>query len=176
MMTQGAPENQADFASTAQSDVVAKLIYYSETSVAPMRVVHLADETLTLNMGVGLPWLFHGSRNIRRFGSRQRGCPQDLGLQFNGMVVLKGMTPNSTLNSLMEEISSIFADNLQAARAKVRSQESAHAKQSSASKAKAKSSASGPHARWSDEDWAGWRRAGYHWRSAIEWCRYWSCQ
>ena len=104
--------SQADFYSTTKSDVVAKLTFFNETAVEQM-----ADNTTQCNM-CGLLWHAHGCFHLCRVGPRQRGwgCPS----------LLKA----ATLDALVDELTGIFNDNLQAARAKAPTR----AKQSAASK------------------------------------------
>ena len=109
--------SQADFSSATQSDVVAKLVYYNELAVEPMRVVHLADETTT-RASMALSWM----QQCTTVWPPATRLPVE-SLPFNGMVVLNRMT----LNALLEEINGIFGNNLQAAQAKVRPDEPARA-------------------------------------------------
>ena len=93
-------------------------------------------------------------------------------LTFNGLVNLQA----TTFDSLKEEINELIVGSHEAAKAKVRSDQPARAKQSAISKAKSKASPSTVRPQWSEEDWNKWNYGGYHgrtWCSAAEWRRYW---
>ena len=80
------------------------------------------------------------------------------------------------VDSLKEEINELIVGNHEAAKAKVRSDQPARAKQSAISKAKSKASPSTVRPQWSEEDWNKWNYGGCHgraWYSAAEWGRCW---
>ena len=95
-------------------------------------------------------------------------------LTFNGLVNLQA----NNLEALKTEINELIVANHEAAKAKakVRSDQPARARQSEISKAKSKAGPAAVRPQWSEADWNKWHYGGYHgrtWYSAAEWRRYW---
>ena len=147
--------SQANFRAS-KSEVNAKMVIFDGVNVEDTRAVGMADSQMNVSMCIGWHGAFMdvsttfaglalGDEDARRI------------LTFNGMMILKA----ATLNTLKEEINALIMSNHEAAKAKVRSDQPARAKQSAVSKAKAKADPATSRQLWSSEDW-GWRLPWTH--------------
>ena len=164
--------SQADF-NASRSEVNAKLVIYEGVAIEELQALGLADEQMTVNMGVG----WHGTfMDVATFAGLALGNEDARKvLTFNGLVSLQA----TNLEALKTEISELIVANHEPAKAKVRSDQPARARQSEISKDKSEAAPAAPRQRWSDADWDKWHYGnygGYHgrtWYSAAEWRRYW---
>ena len=161
--------SQANFRAS-KSEVNAKLVIYDGVGLEELQALGLADQQMRVNMGVG----WHGTfMDVATFAGLALGNEDARKvLTFNGLVNLQA----TNLESLKTEINELTVGNHEAAKAKVRSDQPARAKQSAISKAKSKAGPSAVRPQWSEEDWNNRNHGGYHgrtWYSAAEWRRYW---
>ena len=161
--------SQADFRAS-KSEVNAKLVIYDGVGVEELQALGLADQQMRVNMGVG----WHGTfMDVSTFAGLALGNEDARKvLTFQGTVNLQA----TTFDLLKEEINALIVSDHEAAKAKVRSDQPARAKQSAISKAKSKASPATVRTQWSEEDWNKWHYGGYQgrtWYSAAEWRRYW---
>ena len=161
--------SHADF-QASRSEVHAKLVIYDGIAIEELKNLGLADDEMTLNMGVG----WHGTfMDVPTFAGLALGNGDARKvLTFNGLVSLQA----TTLDALKTEVRNLIAANYAPAQAKIRSDQPARARQAEVSKAKSKAAPAAPRQRWSDADWERWQYGGYYgrtWYSAAEWRRYW---
>ena len=161
--------SQANF-HASKSEVNAKMAIFDGINVEDMRAVGMADSQMNVSMCIGWHGTFMDVSTFARLALGNEDARKIL--TFNGMATLQA----ATLDTLKEEITAIIMSNHEAAKAKVRTDQPARAKQSAVSKAKAKADPPTSRQRWSSEDWGRWNDGGYHgrtWYSAAEWRRYW---
>ena len=161
--------SQADF-HASRSEVNAKLVIYDGVAIEELKALGLADDDMTVNMGVG----WHGTfMDVATFAGLALGNEDARKvLTFQGLVSLQA----TNLDALKTEIRDLILANYDPAQAKVRSDQPARARQSEISKAKSKAAPAAPRQRWTDADWERWQYGGYYgrnWYSAAEWRRYW---
>ena len=134
------------------------MVIFDGYTVEDIRAVGMADSQMSVNMCIG----WHGTfMDVSTFAGLAVGNEDARRiLTFDGMTVLKA----ATLDTIKEEINALIMSNHEAAKAKVRSDQPARAKQSAASKEKAKADPPTSRQQWSSEDWGRWN-GGYHGRT-----------
>ena len=150
--------SQANFRAS-KSEINAKLVIYDGVGVEELQALGLADQQMRVSNGLG----WHDSfMDIAIFAGLALGNEDARKiLPFNGFANLQVIN----LESLKAEINELIVGNHEAAKAKVRSDQPARAKQSEISKAKSKAGPSTVRLQWSEEDWNKWNYGGYHGRT-----------